>query len=71
MIFFDENLLDEALSIREIDNNLSEVKELRRVFKRIHRQMENSGDDCEEKYEVRLEDQKGKIKEKSRLSYLF
>ena len=54
--FFEENLLDEALSIPEIDNNLFEVKELRRIFKRVHRQMKNIGDDYEKNYENKLDE---------------
>ena len=55
-VFFDENKVAEALSIEEIDQNLAEVKELRRGFKRAHRELKSKLNDYDVQYKGRNEE---------------
>ena len=52
--FLKENLLRDAFSIEDINNNLSEIKELRRVYKRIHREIKYVLTEYNENFEARL-----------------
>ena len=53
--FLEENRLPEAFGIDEIDENVGEIKELRKEFKRVHRQLkshlENYGTELKENYD--------------------
>ena len=53
--FLSENQAADALSVEEIDENISEIKDLRKVFKRVHRQMKYVFENYENEHKIRLE----------------
>ena len=55
--FFDENKVAEALRIEEIDDMSSEIKNLRRAFRRAHRELKDSLTDYDTRYGKRFEEQ--------------
>ena len=61
--FLSENLVADAPSIEEIDENIAEIKDLRKVFKRVHRQMKFAFENYEGEHKIRLENYLEKITE--------
>ena len=55
--FFEENKVEEALTIEEIDDMASEIKSLRRAFKRAHRELKDSLSDYDTQYASRFTEQ--------------
>ena len=59
--FLEENKSEDALNIEDIDENVLEIKELRKVFKRVHREMKTDIAEYENKLKPRLDEQLANI----------
>ena len=51
--FFEENKVKEAISLDEIDSSVAEIKDLRRVFKRAHRELKSKLSDYDRLYKMK------------------